>query len=74
MVAIVAAEYVTGVVPRGTHHWDMFVPPEKLEGILKGRGFGDIRKKGMFYNVLSGKWYFISDTSVNYCMVAIKDL
>ena len=72
MVAKIAAEYLTGVIPKGTHEWDMFVPPEELKSMLIEEGFNTINTKGMFYNVLSGKWYCIRDVSVNYCISAVK--
>lgn len=34
-IAIVGAEYVTGIVPRGTHEWTKFITPDEMEGYLK---------------------------------------
>ena len=39
-LAIVAAEYVLGWLPRGTHDWQRFVTPEELERHLAAAGFG----------------------------------
>ena len=35
-LAIVAAEYVLGWLPRGTHDWNRFVTPDELGGISAG--------------------------------------
>ena len=37
-LAIVAAEYVLGWVPRGTHSWDKFVTPEEFETAMRAGG------------------------------------
>lgn len=73
LFAIVGAEYISGIIPKGTHQWDKFVSPEELEAILKREGFGSVQKKGMFYNVMSGQWWHVDDLSVNYCICGIKE-
>ena len=35
LLAIIAAEYVMGLVPKGTHNWDKFVKPEELKDLLR---------------------------------------
>ena len=73
IVAKMAAEYLTGVVPKGTHQWDLFVPPEELADLLEEQGLVAMDTRGMMYNVLSGRWYFVSNVSVNYCMSAVRN-
>jgi 2-polyprenyl-3-methyl-5-hydroxy-6-metoxy-1,4-benzoquinol methylase len=34
-LGIVFAEQIAGIVPKGTHTWEKFVSPEKLESILE---------------------------------------
>jgi polyprenyldihydroxybenzoate methyltransferase/3-demethylubiquinol 3-O-methyltransferase len=33
-LGVIAAEYIFGIVPRGTHDWEKFVPPEELKFML----------------------------------------
>ena len=35
LVAIAGAEYITGLVPVGTHHWHKFIPPQELQHIIE---------------------------------------
>ena len=35
LLAIVAAEYVLGLVPQGTHEWEKFVEPKKLKNLCE---------------------------------------
>jgi 2-polyprenyl-6-hydroxyphenyl methylase/3-demethylubiquinone-9 3-methyltransferase len=65
-LAIVAAEYVLGWLPRGTHQWDRFVTPDELAAHLTGAGCGPARFMGFVYNPLRDLWSLDSDTSVNY--------
>ena len=39
LLAIVAAEYVLGLVPRGTHTWDKFITPEHIKHVLAASVF-----------------------------------
>lgn len=75
-LAIVGAEYVTGMVPIGTHDWRKFVPPTDLAAMLYGRGFrrGNVHTCGMIYDPVSGRWSENpSDLDVNYIVTAIRD-
>lgn len=40
VVSILGAEYLVGIVPRGTHDWRLFVQPEELRQVLERAGFG----------------------------------
>jgi 2-polyprenyl-6-hydroxyphenyl methylase/3-demethylubiquinone-9 3-methyltransferase len=39
LIAIVGAEYITGIVPRGTHDWNKFLSPSELESYLNSSKF-----------------------------------
>lgn len=43
---ILVAEYVTRMVPIGTHEWDKFIDPEEVENILAPLGFQTVAKAG----------------------------
>jgi 2-polyprenyl-6-hydroxyphenyl methylase/3-demethylubiquinone-9 3-methyltransferase len=68
-LAIVAAEYVLGWLPRGTHRWDKLVTPDELERALEGGGLRALAGTGVLYNPLAGAWQLSDDMDVNYMMV-----
>lgn len=65
-LAIVAAEYVLGWLPRGTHQWDRFVTPDELARFLTQAGLSPPRFSGMAYTPLRDAWTLTPDTNVNY--------
>src|SRR5262249_62035485 len=73
-LAIVAAEYVLGWLPRGTHRWDKFVTPNELEAALARHGLAVIDETGVTYNLIADRWQLASDMDVNYMMVAARDV
>jgi 2-polyprenyl-6-hydroxyphenyl methylase/3-demethylubiquinone-9 3-methyltransferase len=71
-LAIVAAEYVLGWLPRGTHQWERFVTPDELARHLSGAGLTTPRFKGLVYDPLGDRWNLSTDTDVNYLAAAAK--
>lgn len=67
--AIVGAEYVLRVLPRGTHHWQQFVRPAELVAAIDSSHFNQIDLRGMQYNPLRHTARWCKDTSVNYMAV-----
>jgi 2-polyprenyl-6-hydroxyphenyl methylase/3-demethylubiquinone-9 3-methyltransferase len=70
-LAIVAAERVLGMAPKGTHDWKKFIKPEELDAALKLAEFQPGRRCGIVFKPLMGAWS-LSDTdlSMNYIMAA----
>lgn len=71
-LAIVAAEYVLGWLPRGTHQWDRFVTPDELAAHVANAGLADARFRGFVYSPLRDEWSLSDDTDVNYLLSAAK--
>ncbi|MFA5951646.1 MAG: bifunctional 2-polyprenyl-6-hydroxyphenol methylase/3-demethylubiquinol 3-O-methyltransferase UbiG [Hyphomicrobium sp.] len=71
-LAIVAAEYVLGWLPRGTHQWDRFITPDELARHLAASGMQPPRFKGFTYNPLHDIWSLSDDTTVNYLAACVK--
>ena len=68
-LAIIAAEHILGLAPRGTHDWKKFIKPEELEAALKQAGFEIGRLSGMVFKPLMGVWSLSDrDLSINYIM------
>ncbi len=66
LFAIVGAEYVFRVLPRGTHQWRRFVRPAELEAAAGAAGFALTDLRGMRYLPVVHRASWIRDTSVNY--------
>jgi 2-polyprenyl-6-hydroxyphenyl methylase/3-demethylubiquinone-9 3-methyltransferase len=71
-LAIVAAEYVLGWLPRGTHSWDKFVTPEELEEALHDARLSIASRTGVIYDLISGRWRLSGDMDVNYMISAVR--
>ncbi len=71
-LAIVAAEYVFGWLPRGTHQWERFVTPDELARHLAKAGLGQPRNEGIVFEPWSGEWRLSAATEVNYMAAAAK--
>jgi 2-polyprenyl-6-hydroxyphenyl methylase/3-demethylubiquinone-9 3-methyltransferase len=72
-LGIVAAEYILGWVPRGTHDWKKFLKPHELAGSLRRAGLSLSEVAGVSYSLLDDRWSIGRDTDVNYMLVAVKD-
>jgi 2-polyprenyl-6-hydroxyphenyl methylase / 3-demethylubiquinone-9 3-methyltransferase len=70
LLGIIAAEYVLGWAPRGTHSWEKFIIPQDLSQKLKEFGLGNQALTGLRFTPLSGDWCLSSDTDVNYFLWA----
>jgi 2-polyprenyl-6-hydroxyphenyl methylase/3-demethylubiquinone-9 3-methyltransferase len=70
-LAIVAAEHILGLAPKGTHDWKKFIKPEELQAQLKEAGFEIGRLSGMVFKPLMGVWSLSDrDLSINYILSA----
>lgn len=69
LAAIIGAEYVLRLLPRGTHQWRRFPRPDEIDTLLRRHGLVTERRIGMGYRPWSRrKWQVTSDISVNYMM------
>lgn len=71
-LAILAAEYVLGWLPRGTHQWERFVTPDELARHIADAGLAAPTFKGLVYSPLRDDWRLADDTDVNYLAAAAK--
>lgn len=68
LLAIVAAEYVMRMVPRGTHSYEQFITPSELAAAARSAGLEVTRLSGMGYHPLTQRYSLTPDTGVNYLM------
>ena len=73
LMAIILAENLFSVIPQGTHDWNKFVRLEEMQDYLNESGFSLLDCKGCFYNPITSKMNLISNTDVNYILMAIKN-
>lgn len=68
LFAVVAAEYVLNMLPKGTHDYAKFIKPSELARWAKMAGMEPDEVIGMSYNPLNQRYTLGSDSSVNYLM------
>ncbi len=68
--AIVGAEYVMKMLPRGTHHYAQFLKPSELAKLLRRAGLELEDVSGLAYNPLGRKAWLSPITAVNYVLSA----
>lgn len=70
--AIVGAEYVANLLPRGTHHYAQFIRPAEMAAALRDAGLELEDVSGLAYNPLSRRAWIVNNTQVNYLACAMK--
>ncbi|MEN3111776.1 bifunctional 2-polyprenyl-6-hydroxyphenol methylase/3-demethylubiquinol 3-O-methyltransferase UbiG [Uliginosibacterium paludis] len=67
-LAVVAAEYVLNLLPRGTHDYEKFIKPAELVTWTRQAGLTSLELAGIQYNPISRQYSQSHDTSVNYML------
>jgi len=70
--AIVGAEHVLNLLPKGTHEYAKFIRPSELAGWCRAAGLDAVATRGMEYNPLSRRYRLSAETSVNYLVACRK--
>lgn len=73
LLAVIGAEYILGMLPKGTHDYAKFVRPSELARWCKQSGLEPEELIGMSYNPLTGKYALVADTGVNYLVRCRKN-
>ncbi|PVV08100.1 MAG: bifunctional 3-demethylubiquinol 3-O-methyltransferase/2-polyprenyl-6-hydroxyphenol methylase [gamma proteobacterium symbiont of Ctena orbiculata] len=73
LFAIVGAEYVLKLLPKGTHDYAKFIRPSELQGWLREAGLTTLGMTGMSYNPLTQIYRLSSDVDVNYLVAATRE-
>ncbi|HNO76049.1 bifunctional 2-polyprenyl-6-hydroxyphenol methylase/3-demethylubiquinol 3-O-methyltransferase UbiG [Nitrosomonas mobilis] len=68
LYAIIGAEYILNLLPRGTHEYARFIKPAELARMARNAGLTDAKIIGMTYNPITKIYALENDTSVNYIM------
>jgi 2-polyprenyl-6-hydroxyphenyl methylase/3-demethylubiquinone-9 3-methyltransferase len=72
LFAVIGAEYVLNLLPRGTHEYEKFIKPSELAADVRRSDLTVVGLKGMSYNPLSRTYRLSDDVSVNYLLHATK--
>jgi 2-polyprenyl-6-hydroxyphenyl methylase / 3-demethylubiquinone-9 3-methyltransferase len=72
LFAIIGAEYLLNLLPRGTHEYMKFVRPSELAGYCRDAGLELMHTRGMEYNPLTRRYWLSADTSVNFLFATQK--
>ncbi|MCP4471238.1 MAG: bifunctional 2-polyprenyl-6-hydroxyphenol methylase/3-demethylubiquinol 3-O-methyltransferase UbiG [Gammaproteobacteria bacterium] len=72
-LGILGAEYILGLLPRGTHEYRKFIKPSEMATQLRANGLRVRDISGMSYNPLCDRYSLGSDIDVNYLMTAEFD-
>lgn len=74
MFAIVGAEYLLKLLPRGTHEYAKMIRPSELASYCRAAGLDVRHTRGMEHNPLTQRFWLSADTSVNYLFAVQKPL
>jgi 2-polyprenyl-6-hydroxyphenyl methylase / 3-demethylubiquinone-9 3-methyltransferase len=73
LFAIVGAEYLLNLLPRGTHEYLKFIRPSELAGYCRAAGLQLAQTRGMEYNPMTRRYWLSADTGVNYLFATQRD-
>jgi 2-polyprenyl-6-hydroxyphenyl methylase / 3-demethylubiquinone-9 3-methyltransferase len=72
--AIVGAEYLLKILPKGTHHYNKFIKPSEIDRWARQNNLQLQNLIGMHYNPLTKRYWLADGVDVNYIMHFTKDL
>ena len=74
LFAIVGAEYVLNLLPKGTHEFAKFIKPSELAAYCRSAGLTLNSTKGLQYNPITRRYWLDANTSVNYMIATQRPL
>ena len=73
LFAIVGAEYVLNLLPKGTHLYAKFIRPSELAGFCREAGLQTQASRGLQYNPLTQRYWLDANTRVNYMLATQRE-
>jgi 2-polyprenyl-6-hydroxyphenyl methylase/3-demethylubiquinone-9 3-methyltransferase len=73
LMAVIGAEYLLGLLPRGTHDYAKFIRPSELAGFCRNAGLSVTEITGLTYNPFTKAFALGTDTDVNYLLCAMRE-
>jgi 2-polyprenyl-6-hydroxyphenyl methylase/3-demethylubiquinone-9 3-methyltransferase len=68
LFAVIGAEYIARMLPRGTHDYARFIKPSELAQFVRSAQLDIVEIKGITYRPLSKRFSLSDDSSINYLM------
>lgn len=72
LFAVIGAEYVLNMLPRGTHDYTKFIKPSELASWMRSANLYLLHQIGMNYNPITQHYWLDDNVSVNYMMHTVK--
>ena len=72
LFAIVGAEYILNLLPKGTHEYKKFIKPSELSSMMRNNSLEVVEVIGMSYNPITKNYWLGKDVDVNYLIHAKK--
>jgi len=73
LLAVIGAEYILNLLPRGTHDYAKFIQPAELARMAREAGLEVTELMGMSYNPLTKIYRLEADTDVNYLVATRRE-
>jgi 2-polyprenyl-6-hydroxyphenyl methylase/3-demethylubiquinone-9 3-methyltransferase len=73
LMAVIGAEYLLRMLPRGTHDYQRFIKPSELARFARSAGLRVSDMTGLHYNPLTKAYWLGPDTAVNYLVASKSD-
>jgi 2-polyprenyl-6-hydroxyphenyl methylase/3-demethylubiquinone-9 3-methyltransferase len=73
LFAVLGAEYVLGLLPKGTHDYRRFIKPSELARAARGAALRPAELVGLTYNPLTQRYRLGRDCDVNYLLRCVRD-
>ena len=72
--AILGAEYILNLLPKGTHEYAKFIRPSELAGFCREAGLQTQASRGLQYNPLTQRYWLDANTRVNYMLATQREV
>ena len=73
-MAIIGAEYILNILPKGTHDYAKFIKPSELTNFTRDAGLELLDMTGLHFNPLTDHYYLGPGVDVNYMIAVRKSL
>jgi len=73
LFAVIGAEYILNLLPKGTHDYDKFIKPSELAKWTREANLKTLETTGLSYNPITDNYWLGKDIQVNYMVHARKE-
>ncbi len=73
LFAVIGAEYVLGLLPKGTHDYQRFIKPSELARWARAAGLREAEMTGLRYQPITKRYRLEPGGDVNYLLCCVRD-